>query len=170
MTRQEKLRHVTRLRDFHLQIQRYRSVIPAKAGRSAQRGEHPKDGPEGVSEANHPVPLALCKSLDPSFRWDDERLAVPARRADAFPRQQWAFAGMTTGLLAIAHKNGEPADFAQHIRQKAWGYIRVCTPTYGFCEGRLSELAHLLAQGDQLRIPVGDSLAFLRHHFGRCVG
>jgi hypothetical protein len=30
-------------------------VIPAKAGRSAQRGEHPKDGPEGVSEANHPV-------------------------------------------------------------------------------------------------------------------
>jgi hypothetical protein len=31
-----------------------RAVIPAKAGRSAQRGEHPKDGPEGVSEANHP--------------------------------------------------------------------------------------------------------------------
>ena len=31
------------------------TVIPAKAGRSAQRGEHPKDGPEGVSEANHPV-------------------------------------------------------------------------------------------------------------------
>jgi hypothetical protein len=31
-----------------------RVVNPAKAGRSAQRGEHPKDGPEGVSEANHP--------------------------------------------------------------------------------------------------------------------
>jgi hypothetical protein len=31
-----------------------RIVIPAKAGRSAQRGEHPKDGPGGVSEANHP--------------------------------------------------------------------------------------------------------------------
>jgi hypothetical protein len=31
------------------------TVIPANAGRSAQRGEHPKDGPEGVSEANHPV-------------------------------------------------------------------------------------------------------------------
>jgi hypothetical protein len=30
-------------------------VIPAKAGRSAQREEHPEDGPEGVSEANHPV-------------------------------------------------------------------------------------------------------------------
>jgi len=28
-------------------------VIPAKAGRSAKRGERPKDGPEGVSEANH---------------------------------------------------------------------------------------------------------------------
>src|SRR5581483_8382597 len=90
MTRQEKLRHVTRLRDFHLQIQRYRSVIPAKAGRSAQRGEHPKDGPEGVSEANHPVPWALCKSLDPNFRWDDEHLAIPARRSDAFLGQQWA--------------------------------------------------------------------------------
>ena len=95
MNRQEKFRYATRMRDFRLQIQRYRFVIPAKDGRSAQRGEHPKDGPEGVSEANHPVPFTLSKSLDPSFRWDDERLAIPARRAGAFPGQQWAFVGMT---------------------------------------------------------------------------
>jgi len=37
------------------------TVIPAKAGRSAQRGEHPKDGPEGVSEANHPVQIRCAK-------------------------------------------------------------------------------------------------------------
>jgi hypothetical protein len=35
-------------------INRLMAVIPANAGRSAKRGEHPKDGPEGVSEANHP--------------------------------------------------------------------------------------------------------------------
>ena len=30
------------------------------------------DGPEGVSEANHPVPFSP-KSLDSSFRWNDEQ-------------------------------------------------------------------------------------------------
>jgi hypothetical protein len=39
--------------EFELPARRL-TVIPAQAGRSAQRGERPKDGPEGVSEANHP--------------------------------------------------------------------------------------------------------------------
>jgi hypothetical protein len=51
-------------------------VIPAKAGRSAQRGEHPKDGPGGVSEANHPATYKASKALDPSFRWDDDSVAL----------------------------------------------------------------------------------------------
>jgi hypothetical protein len=53
-----------------------RVVIPAKAGRSAQRGEHPKDGPEGVSEANHPATYRASKALDPSFRWDDDSVVL----------------------------------------------------------------------------------------------
>jgi len=43
------------------------AVIPAKAGRSAQRGEHPKDGPEGVSEANHPFALMHPEKWIPAF-------------------------------------------------------------------------------------------------------
>jgi hypothetical protein len=31
----------------------------------------------------------------PSFRWDDEHLAIPATRAETFSGQQWAFAGKT---------------------------------------------------------------------------
>ena len=46
-----------------------RVVIPAKAGRSAKRGEHPKDGPEGVSEANHPSSL---RSMDSGLRRNDD--------------------------------------------------------------------------------------------------
>jgi|GEM_PF-2246313 len=34
-------------------------VVPAKAGRSAERGERPKDGPEGVSEVKSPSVLLL---------------------------------------------------------------------------------------------------------------
>jgi hypothetical protein len=80
-------------------------VIPAKAGRSAQRGEHPKDGPEGVSEANHPATYKASKALDPSFRWDDDTVALnfPGKlpriahflKSLIFPGQEWAFAGMT---------------------------------------------------------------------------
>jgi hypothetical protein len=51
-------------------------VIPAEAGRSAQRGEHPQDGPGGVSEANHPATYKASKALDPSFRWDDGSVAL----------------------------------------------------------------------------------------------
>jgi len=36
-----------------LNVKTYPVVIPTKAGRSAKRGERPKGGPEGVSEANH---------------------------------------------------------------------------------------------------------------------
>jgi len=48
----------------------------------------------------NPVPFTLYKStlyksLDPGFRWDDERFAIPARRIEAFPGQPWAKAGMT---------------------------------------------------------------------------
>jgi len=43
-------------------------VVPAKAGRSAKRGEHPKDGPEGVSEANHPATLRRPKGAEPGLR------------------------------------------------------------------------------------------------------
>src|ERR1700741_5180140 len=42
-------------------------VIPAKAGRSAKRGERPKDGPEGVSEANHPSLLFASEQMDSSL-------------------------------------------------------------------------------------------------------
>jgi hypothetical protein len=82
----DALQKMRNARQFSQKIQRYRIVIPAKAGRSAQRGEHPKDGPEGVSEANHPVPLTLCKSLDPSFRWDDERFSHFCKTCRHFPR------------------------------------------------------------------------------------
>jgi hypothetical protein len=47
------------------------------------------------SESWDPVSLTFCKSLDPSFRWDDEHLAIPATRAVTFSGQQWAFAGKT---------------------------------------------------------------------------
>jgi hypothetical protein len=46
------------------------------------------------SESWDPVPLTLCKSLDPSFRWDDEHLAIPVTRAEIFSGQQWAKAGI----------------------------------------------------------------------------
>jgi hypothetical protein len=32
-----------------------------------ERGEHPKDGPEGVSEANHPVPFPHQRRWIPAF-------------------------------------------------------------------------------------------------------
>jgi len=50
--------HIQCVRDRRNRLQRakrqtYPVVIPTKAGRSAKRGERPKDGPEGMSEANH---------------------------------------------------------------------------------------------------------------------
>ena len=40
------------------------SVIPAEAGRSAKRGERPKDGPEGASKASRPVSsVSGCRVL-----------------------------------------------------------------------------------------------------------
>ena len=56
------------------------SVVPAKAGRSAKREERPKDGPAGVSEANHPVTLRIFKSLGPGLSQDDEHLGTSASR------------------------------------------------------------------------------------------
>jgi hypothetical protein len=49
------------------------------------------------SESWNPASFTLCKSLDPSFRWDDGIFSLPARSADTFPGQQCAFAGMTIG-------------------------------------------------------------------------
>jgi hypothetical protein len=60
-------------------------VIPAKAGRSAKRGEHPKDGPKGersesssFSTTREALDIRFCVfaqriSLDPGLRRDDEQ-------------------------------------------------------------------------------------------------
>jgi len=64
-------------------------VIPAKAGRSAKRGERPKDGPEGVSEAHHPFALMPKAKMDSRFRGNDGRVLrqlARQRLATVFPR------------------------------------------------------------------------------------
>jgi len=38
------------------------------------------------SESWDPVPLTLCKSLDPSFRWDDEPFSHFCKTCRHFPR------------------------------------------------------------------------------------
>jgi hypothetical protein len=38
------------------------------------------------SESWDPVPLTLCKSLDPSFRWDDERFSHFCKTCRHFPQ------------------------------------------------------------------------------------
>jgi len=53
-------------------------VVPAKAGCSAKRGERPKDGPEEVSEVNHPAPYYFKVAgprLSPGRRAACEHLA-----------------------------------------------------------------------------------------------
>jgi hypothetical protein len=56
------------------------AVVPAKAGRSAKRGERPKDGPEGVGEANHPATCNSPKShWSPGVRRGDESVVLNFR-------------------------------------------------------------------------------------------
>jgi hypothetical protein len=55
------------------------------------------------SESWDPVSLTLCKSLDPSFRWDDEHLAIPATRVEIFPGQRWAKAGIRFKYASEGH-------------------------------------------------------------------
>ncbi|MFC3654102.1 hypothetical protein ACFONN_21365 [Dyella humi] len=73
----------------HSQIRRPGEALynseAGQAGRSAKREERPKDGPEGVSGANHPVSLTMFKSLGPGLRRDDEHLGISVSRAKFSP-------------------------------------------------------------------------------------